>query len=57
MQMSYVGKMGYVLLLLLTSLLTELLGQSVFENDLSSMCCCGSERERNMKREREREYI
>lgn len=28
---------------LLTSLLTELLGQSILEEDLSSVCCCGSE--------------
>lgn len=35
-----------VLLMLLTSLLTELLGQSILENDLSSMCCCGSKRQK-----------
>lgn len=38
------GRGVYVLSLLLTSLLTELLGESIFENDLSSMCCCGSGR-------------
>lgn len=42
------------LLLRLTSLLTELLGQSILEKDLSSMCCRGSERE---KRERQRVNI
>ena len=30
----------------LTSLLTELLGQSILENDLSAMCCCGAEEEK-----------
>ena len=34
------------LLLRLTSLLTELLGQSILEKDLSSVRCRGSERER-----------
>lgn len=40
------------LLLLLTSLLTELLGQSILENDLSSVCCCGSERKKKSNQER-----
>lgn len=39
---------------LLTSLLTELLGQSILENDLSSMCCCGSNGKKDRERRRDR---
>lgn len=47
-----------VLSLLLTSLLAELLGQRILKNDLSSMCCCGSGKEKDRREKvKERKII
>lgn len=40
------------LLLQLTSLLAELLGQRILEKDLSSMCSCGSGKRQREEEER-----
>lgn len=40
--------------LILTTLLTELLGQRVFEKDLSSICCRGAEKKQKERREKQR---